>query len=58
MLYIYILIYNYPNISFIRSQSRFYANLNLNRDIQNTSTSIDMKALEMDLVPGLISMYR
>ena len=55
---LYILIYNYPNISCIRSQSRYCANLNLNRDIQNTATSIAMKAIEMDILPGLIFMYR
>ena len=55
---LYILIYNYSNISYIRSQSRYCANLNLNREIQNTATCIAKKAIEMDLLPGLISMYR
>ena len=50
----YILIYNDHNISYICIQSRFCSNLNLNREIKNTATCIAMKALEMDLVPGLI----
>ena len=53
---LYIIIYKYHNISYICIQARFCSNLNLNRDIQKTATCIAMKALEMDLVPGLISL--